>query len=82
MAAVSAGLMREVGEITLPPGLRRSRLYTTMVEATLRFLIERVGQVEETYPAESQVIDHFLVKRTLGDGIDMAGWIAFGASPV
>ncbi len=82
VAAVSAGLIREVGEITLPPGLRRSRLYSTMVEATLQFLIERVGQVEGTYPPSSQAIDHFLVKRTLGDGIDMAGWIAFGASPV
>lgn len=82
LAAVSAGLIREVGDITLPPGLRRSRMYSTMVDATLQFLIERVGQVEGTYPPGSQVVDHFLLKRTLGDGIDMAGWIAFGASPV
>lgn len=81
LAAVGAGLIREMGEITLPPGLRRSRLYSTMVGATLQFLIERVGQVGGTYPRGSQVMDHFLVARTLGDGIDMAGWIAFGASP-
>ena len=53
-----------------------------MVETTLRFLIERVGQVEGTYPQDGQAIDHFLMKRTLGDGIDLAGWVAFGASPV
>ncbi len=82
VAAVSAGLVREVGEITLPPGLRRTRLYNIIVESTLRFLIERVGQVDGTYPAGGQAIDHFLVKRALGDGIDLAGWAAFGASPI
>ena len=82
VAAVSAGVIREVGEITLPPGLRRTRLYDTMVETTLRFLIERVGQVEGTYPKDTPIIEHFLVKRTLGDGIDLAGLVAFGASPI
>lgn len=82
LTAVSAGLLREAGDVALPPGLRRTRLYTTMVETTLRFLIERVGQVEGTYPADGQVIDHFLLKRTVGDGIDLAGLAVFGASPV
>jgi hypothetical protein len=81
-AAVSAGIVREVGVLTLPPGLRRTRLYTIMVDSTLRFLIERVGQVEGAYPADGQIIDNFLIKRALGDGIDLAGWVTFGASPV
>jgi hypothetical protein len=82
LAAVSAGLIREVGEITLPPGLRRTRIYTTMVDTTLRFLIERVGEVEGAYPKDDQIIEHFLLKRTLGDSIDLAGLVAFHASPI
>src|SRR5580704_5292351 len=53
-----------------------------MVETTLRFLIERVGQVEGTYPTGSELAENFLIKRTLGDGIDLAGMVAFHASPV
>lgn len=82
VAAVCAGLLREVGEVTLPPGLRRTRLYSTMVGTTLRFLIEQVGQVEGVYPAEGKLAENFLVKRTLGDGIELAGMVAFHASPV
>jgi hypothetical protein len=82
VSAVSAGLIREVGEITLPPGLRRTRMYSTMVDTTLRFLIERVGEVEGAYPKDGQIIEHFLIKRTLGDGIDLAGLVAFHASPI
>ena len=68
--------------MTLPPGLRRTRIYSTMVEATLRFLIEQVGQVEGTYPAEDKLAKNFLIKRTVGDGIDLVGLAAFHASPV
>ena len=38
-SALSAGLVREIGEVVLPARLRRTKLYQTMVETTLRFLI-------------------------------------------
>ncbi len=83
IAVLSAGLLREIGEVTLPAGLRQTRLYGTMVETTLRFLIEQVGQVEGTYPTgDDKLAENFLIKRTLGDGIDLAGMAAFHASPV
>ncbi len=82
VSALSAGLVREIGEVTLPKGIRRTRIYRTMVETTLRFLIEQVGQVEGVYPAEGKLAENFLLKRTLGDGIDLAGIVAFHASPV
>ncbi len=53
-----------------------------MVDTTLRFLIEQVGQVDGAYPAEGQLAENFLIKRTVGDGIDFAGLVAFHASPV
>src|SRR5205807_6614862 len=36
-SALAAGLVREIGNITLPKRVRRTRLYQTMVETTLRF---------------------------------------------
>jgi len=82
VSALAAGLIREIGNVTLPKSIRRTRLYQTMVETTLRFLIEQVGQVEGTYPDEARIAENFLVKRAVGDGIDLAGIVAFHASPV
>src|SRR5215471_15253450 len=81
-SALAAGLVREIGNATLPNSVRRTRLYQTMVETTLRFLIEQVGQVEGCYPEEGKLAENFLLSRTLGDGIDLAGLAAFHASPV
>src|SRR5580658_1791532 len=82
VSALSAGLVHEIGNVTLPAGVRRTKLYQTMVESTLRFLVEQVGQVDGVYPAEGKLAENFLLKRTLGDGIDLAGIVAFHASPV
>jgi hypothetical protein len=81
-SALAAGLVREIGEAILPKRIRRTRLYQTMVETTLRFLIEQVGQVPGVYPGEGKLAENFLLKRTLGDGLDLAGIVAFHASPV
>jgi hypothetical protein len=81
-AALAAGLLREIGNVTLPRSVRRTRLYQTMVETTLRFLIEQVGEVEGAYPPEGKLAENFLLQRTVGDGIDFAGMLAFHASPV
>jgi hypothetical protein len=80
--ALSAGLLRELGEAALPASVRRTRVYQTMVESTLRFLIEQVGEVEDAYLANSELPRNFLVRRTVGNGIEMLGLIAFRASPV
>jgi hypothetical protein len=81
-SALSAGVVREVAEVALPIGVRRGRLYRTLVDASLRFLIEDVGRVEGTYPPEDKLARDFLVRRTVGNGIDVMGILAFHASPV
>ena len=81
-SAVSAGVVREVADVALPIGVRRGRLYRTLVEASLRFLIEDVGRVEGTYPSDEKLTRDFLVRRTVGNGIDVMGVLAFHASPV
>ena len=80
--ALAGGLLREIGEVTIPQTIRRSQLYRNLVEATLRFLIEKVGQVEGVYPGEEKVAEDFLVRRTAGNGIELIGILTFRASPV
>ena len=53
-----------------------------MVEGTLRFLIETVGEVEGTFPEEGKPGPEFALRRSAGNDIEMAGVLAFRASPV
>src|SRR5262245_41949544 len=80
--ALAAGLLREIGEVTIPERLRRGQLYKNLVDVTLRFLIEQVGGVEGVYPSEEKLAEDFLLRRTAGNGIELIGILAFRASPV
>ena len=82
MSALSAGLLREMSEVALPRAVRRTRLYTELVENTLRFLIENVGQVEGAYPPQGKLADNFAMRRFAGNGIELVGLLTFSASPV
>src|SRR5215510_880538 len=79
---LAAGLLREIGEVTIPQTVRRGHLYSNLVDATLRFLIEQVGGVRGVYPTEEKLAEDFLVRRTAGSGIEFVGILAFRASPV
>jgi hypothetical protein len=79
---LSAGVAREVGEVALPDGVRQSRLYQSVVDATLRFLIEQVGGVEGVYGDSEKLPGNFLARRTAGNAVEMLGVVAFRASPV
>jgi hypothetical protein len=79
---VGAGVTRELGEIALPAGIRRSRLYQNLVDATLRYVIERVGGVEGVYNADERLPDNFLARRAAGNAVELLGIVAFRASPV
>jgi hypothetical protein len=80
--ALAGGLLRELGDVAIPSSVRRTRLYQNLVDSTLRFLIEQVGQVEGAYPAGTKLSDDFAVRRAAGNGIEIAGVLAFRASPV
>lgn len=82
LGALSGGLLREIGEVVVPASLRRTTLYRTMVEVTLRFLIEELGQVEGVYPSQGHLAENFLVQRTASHGIELLGILTFRASPV
>jgi hypothetical protein len=79
---LTAGVAREAGEVVVPDAVRRSRLYQTLVDSTLRFVIEQVGDVKGVYDAEAPLPQDFLVRRGAGNAIEMLGIVAFRASPV
>jgi hypothetical protein len=81
-AALAAGLAREVGNIVLPRAVRGTHLYRLMVENTLRFLIEQVGEVEGVYSSNEALVERFAIRRAASHGIEAAGILAFHASPV
>ena len=81
-SGLTAGLVREISDVALPAGIRRTRLYQNMVETTLRFLVKQVGQVEGVYSADGRLAGDFALRRAAGNGIELAGILAFRASPV
>ena len=79
---LGAGVAREVSEVALPAGVRRTQLYRNLVDATLRYLIEQVGGAEGVYSAQGTLPDDFLARRTAGNAVEVLGIVAFRASPV
>lgn len=82
LSAVTGGLLHELGDVAVPAAVRRTRLYHNLVESTLRFLIEQVGEVEGIYPAQGKLAEDFAIRRTAGNGIELIGVLTFRASPV
>jgi hypothetical protein len=77
---LGAGVAREVGAVALPAGVRGSQLYQNLVDATLRYLTEKVGGVE-TVEGED-IPDDFVARRAAGNAVEVLGLVAFRASPV
>jgi hypothetical protein len=78
----SAGLLREIGELALPGTVRRGQLYKSLVDTTLRYVIEEVGGARGVYPSEVPQAQDFLVRRGVGHAIELLGIAAFRISPV
>lgn len=82
ISAVAGGAVQEIGDVLLPARVRRSRLYESLVGSTARFLVEQLGQVELEQPGSTPLADDFLVRRAVGNAVEIAGLAAFRASPV
>jgi hypothetical protein len=78
----SAGLLREIGEVALPRSVRRGQLYKSLVDTTLRYVIEQVGGAKGVYGTEVPHAQDFLARRGVGHGIELLGIAAFRISPV
>jgi hypothetical protein len=82
VVGLGAGVAREVGDVALPRTVRQSRLYQNLVQTTLRFLIEQVGEVPGVYGSDEKLAADFLARRTVGNAVEALGIVAFRASPV
>jgi hypothetical protein len=83
LTGLGGGGARELSEFLLPARVRRSRLYRSLVGSTLRFLIEQVGQIKETYDSDTESLPaDFLIRRAAGNVVELAGIASFHASPV
>jgi hypothetical protein len=78
----SAGLLREIGEVVVPRTVRRGQLYKSLVDTTLRYVIEQVGGAKGVYPSETPHTRDFLARRGVGHAIELLGIAAFRISPV
>jgi hypothetical protein len=72
-AALAGGLIREIGDVSVPSAVRRTKTYQMMVDIALRFMIEQVGEVKGVYPSGGALANDFLLRRTAGHGIELAG---------
>jgi hypothetical protein len=66
----------------LPRGVRSTQLYKSLVDVTLRYVIEQVGGAKGVYPEGAPQPDDFLVRRGAGNAIELLGIVAFRVSPV
>jgi hypothetical protein len=80
--AFSAGLLREISEVVVPRAVRRGQLYRSLVDVTLRYVIEQVGGAKGVYPAEAPQAENFLARRGAGHVIELLGIAALRISPV
>lgn len=79
---LSAGLLREIGEVVVPRAMRRGQLYKSLVDTTLRYMIEQVGGATGVYATEVPQTRAFLARRGVGHVIELLGIAAFRISPV
>ncbi|HXA92442.1 MAG TPA: hypothetical protein VNU73_04270, partial [Steroidobacteraceae bacterium] len=61
---------------------RRGQLYRSLVDVTLRYVIEQVGGAKGVYPAQAPQPEDFLARRSAGHVIELLGIAALRISPV
>jgi hypothetical protein len=81
-AAGLGGLLYEATQVLLPGWLRRSRLYRSIVAGTLRIAIELVGGASNVLPPDEVTAQELAVRKAAGTGIEMAGLMFLGWSPL
>jgi hypothetical protein len=82
LGASIGGIVYETTEVLLPHWLRRSRFYQGFVVGTLRIAIELVGGVSGVLPPDDMGIQEFTMRKAAGTGIEMAGFLTIGWSPI
>lgn len=82
LAASLGGLVYETTNIALPGWVRRSRLYQALVYRLLRLTVELVGDVEGVFPTDEMEVNELVVRKAVGNIIELASFVAVGWSPL
>ena len=82
LGASIGGIAYEATEVLLPRWLRRSRFYQGFVVGTLRIAIELLGGVSGVLPPDDMGIQEFTIRKAAGTGIEVAGFLTIGWSPI
>lgn len=82
LGASIGGTVYEATEVLFPSWVRRSRFYQGLVVGTLRIAIELIGGVSGVLPSDDMGIQEFTMRKAAGTGIEMAGFLTIGWSPI
>jgi hypothetical protein len=97
MVGAAGGVLRESARAAVPDALKGSKLYELTVRKMLRFLVEDVGGLEGACKGEAGAIPgptgatapalavggtEYVVKKALGNAVDIAGLAVFHVSPL
>ena len=81
-AASVGGLVYEASELALPAVVRESKLYQATVGRLLRIVVELVGGVMGVFARDDVPVRELAVRKLAGNAVELAGFLAFGWSPV
>ena len=81
-AVFLGGSAYEMTEALLPGWLRATRLYQAIVAGLLRITIELIGGAKGILPEHEVEVQTFALRKAAGTGIEMAGLLAVGWSPL
>jgi hypothetical protein len=82
LAAAVGGLVFQISDVALPLWVRRTRLYQALVYRMLRLTVELLGDVKGVFPTEAIPAGDLAVRKAVGNVVELAGFLAFGWSPL
>lgn len=81
-AAVAGGLLAETANLVLPKSLRSAKLYQVTFARLLRVVVELVGDVPDTFPADGMTAGELATRKAVGNAVELTGVLTMGWSPL
>ena len=81
-SAALSGTVKHSAELLIPQAFRSSKTYTTFVEQMLDFMAHDIGGVERATSTESQQVENYVAKKTVGSFIELAALPLLHISPM
>ena len=82
MIGTAGGVVRGTARMAVPDAFKEGRLYEITVKKMLGFLADDIGRLESAVGTAPDGTDQFVVKKAVGNVIDVAGLAVFHVSPI